>query len=302
MALRDYTNDSMGTSDAPLDVLVIGAGFHGLYQLWRLRGAGFRVLLVDGGAAPGGVWYWNAYPGARVDSAIPDYEFSMEPVWRDWQWQERFPGREELIRYFEHVTRVLDLARDMRMATWVTGARFDEAARVWQVSTDAGDTIAARFVLPCLGFASRPYVPDLPGLSSFAGDCHHTARWPQAGVPLAGRRVGVLGTGASGVQVIQEAAPIAQHLTVFQRTPMLALPMRQQRYSAADMAELKRHYPEMFRRRAVAQSSYWDISARRAPAHKLLNIGGVPSNEAREAGEVHLPLGAQPLQCLARIN
>jgi cyclohexanone monooxygenase len=254
-------------ADAPLDVLVIGAGFHGLYQLWRLRDAGFRVLLVDGGAAPGGVWYWNRYPGARVDSSVPNYEFSMETIWRDWRWQERFPGQPELLRYFEHVTRVLDLARDMRLSTWVTAARFDDVARFWRVTTDAGDTLCARVVLPCLGFASRPYVPDLPGLETFTGDCHHTAQWPAAGVALAGRRVGVLGTGASGVQVIQAVAPIASRLTVFQRTPMLALPMRQQRYSAAESAALKRNYPEMFRQRALAQSSYWDIAARRAAAH-----------------------------------
>ncbi len=243
------------------DVVVIGAGFNGLYQLHRLREEGFRVLLVEAGSRLGGIWFWNCYPGARVDSHVPNYEFSMESVWREWNWSERFPGYAELRKYFDHLDAKLDLSRDIRFNTCVKSAAFDGAANQWRISTDTGDEIQARFVVPCLGFASKAFVPNLPGLESFAGECHHTGLWPQSGVELAGKRVGVIGTGASGVQVIQEAAPLASHLTIFQRTPNLALPMRQIRYDAAAQEELKAKYPEMLARRAISATSYHDIQA-----------------------------------------
>lgn len=248
-------------TQAGFDVVVIGAGFNGLYQLHRLREEGFRVVLLEAGNRLGGIWYWNCYPGARVDSHVPNYEFSMEPVWRSWNWKERFPGYAELRDYFDHLDRVLDLSRDVRFNTRVIAANFDDETGEWVIRTDAGEVIRSRFVIPCLGFASKPYLPSLPGLASFAGVCHHTALWPQEGVELAGKRIGVIGTGASGVQVIQEAAPHAAHLTVFQRTPNLALPMRQRRYDAAEQAALKAEYPRMLERRAISATTYHDIQA-----------------------------------------
>jgi cyclohexanone monooxygenase len=252
-----------------LDALIIGAGFHGVYQLYRLRQRGYHVLLVEAGSGPGGVWHWNCYPGARVDSHVPNYEFSLEEIWRDWNWTERFPGWEELRRYFDHVVERLDLARDIRYETRVTAATFDERAREWQIATDTGGNLRARFLLACTGFAAKPYIPDFAGLERFAGPCHHTALWPQAGLDLTGKRVGVIGTGASGVQVVQSAAGVASHLTVFQRTPMLALPMRQQRYDKATHERMKAGYPECFRQRAVQQSSYHDIVADRRSAREV---------------------------------
>ncbi|MEQ9004191.1 MAG: NAD(P)/FAD-dependent oxidoreductase [Pseudomonadales bacterium] len=244
-----------------LDALVIGAGFHGLYQLYRLRERGFRVRVLEAGGDLGGIWWWNCYPGARVDSHVPNYEYSLETLWRDWHWSERFPGWEELRRYFHHVDAKLDLSRDVRLNTRVTAARFDPASDHWLVETQGGGRLRTRFLIPCTGFAAKAYVPDFPGLDTFEGDCHHTAHWPQAGVPLAGRRVGVIGTGASGVQVIQEAAKEAAQVTVFQRTPMLALPMRQRRYTITEQLAMKRDYPEQFERRRTTQSSYCDIVA-----------------------------------------
>ncbi|MFW2332190.1 flavin-containing monooxygenase, partial [Ilumatobacter sp.] len=218
------------------DALVVGAGFNGLYQLYRLRADGFSVRLVEASGGLGGVWQTNCYPGARVDSHVPNYEYSIEAVWLDWNWTERFPGRDEICRYFEHVDRVLDLGRDIDLETRVTRARFDEGSDTWTVTTDTGRTIEARFLIMCTGFASKPLVPDLRGLGEFGGDVHHTAAWPQSGTTLQGRRVAVIGTGASGVQVVQESAHAAEHVTVFQRTPVTAIPMRQRRLDPEEQA------------------------------------------------------------------
>lgn len=249
-----------------LDALIIGAGFHGLYQLYRLRQQGFRVRVLEAGADLGGIWYWNCYPGARVDSHVPNYEYSLETLWQDWNWSERFPSWEELRRYFHYVDDKLDLSRDVSLRTRVEAARFDPAQDEWLVDSDDGRRTRARFLIACTGFASKAYVPDFPGLDLFAGPCHHTAHWPQQGLDLSGRRVGVIGTGASGVQVIQEAARSAAHLTVFQRTPMLALPMQQQRLDEATQRRMKAHYPELFRQRTLTQSSFCDVVADPRPA------------------------------------
>ncbi|MFP5488780.1 MAG: flavin-containing monooxygenase [Acidimicrobiia bacterium] len=244
---------------AHLDALVVGAGFSGLYLLHRLRAEGFAVRLVEASDGVGGVWQNNRYPGARVDSHVPNYEYSLEEVWRDWTWTERFPGRDELVAYFDHVVDVLDLARDIDLGTRVTAARFDESNHRWMVATDTAASYDSRYLMLCTGFGSKPYVPDIPGLSDFAGTCHHTATWPADGESVSGRRVGVIGTGASGVQVVQELGPHAQHLTVFQRSPVMAIPMRQQRLDAAEQAAAKIDYPEIFRRRNASPSSFADI-------------------------------------------
>ncbi|MCW2722685.1 NAD(P)/FAD-dependent oxidoreductase [Pseudonocardia sp.] len=233
-----------------LDVLVVGAGFAGLYQLERLRSLGYSVQVVEAGSDIGGIWYWNCYPGARVDTWGPIYQYSREDLWRDWEYSELYPGWDEVRRYFHHVDQKLDLSKDIRFDTRVTGAEFDEDTHRWTVRADDGSTTRARYLVLCTGFGSKPYVPDIPGLDSFAGESHHTARWPQNGLDVAGRRVGVLGTGASGVQVIQESAPDAAHLTVFQRTPNTALPMRQQQLDDDTKRELKKTYAERFRKRA----------------------------------------------------
>lgn len=249
------------TASDPLDVLIIGAGFNGIYQLHRLRQLGFTVRIFEAGADLGGIWHWNCYPGARVDSHVPNYEFSMEELWRDWYWTERFPSWSELRRYFRYVDDKLDLRRDIRFNTRVTKARFDASQQLWQVQSQDGTEAFAHFLIPCLGFAAKAYIPEIRGLGSFSGPCVHTAHWPQQGLEMQGRRVGVIGTGASGVQVIQEAARVAAHLTVFQRTPMLALPMQQKRYDRAAMDLMKQDYPALFERRAISATSYHDIVA-----------------------------------------
>jgi len=253
-------SDAGGATEV-LDALIVGAGFSGLYQLHRLRQRGFKVRLLEAGAELGGIWYWNCYPGARVDSNVPNYEFSLEELWRDWNWTERFPGWPELRRYFRYVDRKLELSRDVRFNSRVAAARFDASADQWQVECTDGHRVRTRFLILCTGFAAKAYVPALPGLRSFEGPCFHTAHWPQDGLDISGRRVGVIGTGASGVQVIQEAGKIASHLTVFQRTPNLALPMRQQALDEASQRAMKAHYPEWFRRRAQSAGGLFEIAA-----------------------------------------
>ncbi|HVM99397.1 MAG TPA: NAD(P)/FAD-dependent oxidoreductase [Caulobacteraceae bacterium] len=252
-------SDSDATPEE-FDVVVVGAGFAGLYQLHRLRELGFSVRVLEAGAELGGVWYWNCYPGARVDSHAPLYEFSSESLWRDWSWTERFPSWRELRRYFHYVDGKWDLSRDIGFGVRVTAATFDASRGQWAIETDRAGPIRARFFVLCTGFAAKAYVPTLDGLEDFAGQWLHTAHWPQDGLDMTDRRVAVVGTGASAVQVIQEAAPIAAHVTVFQRTPMLALPMQQRRLTVAEQDGMKAGYPQIYGRRSENFGGYDYVS------------------------------------------
>lgn len=238
------------------DAVIVGAGFSGIYLLHKLRDAGFRVLLVDAAAQPGGIWYWNCYPGARVDSQVPLYEFSIPEVWESWTWSERFPGWEELRAYFRHVCDTLDLWPLIRLGSRVERAGFEEGAGLWQLQLEGEETISTRFLLPALGFASKPYIPDIPGIEDFEGEWFHTARWPQKDIDLDGRKVALIGTGASGVQVAQEAAKSAETLTLFQRTPILALPMRQEQLTREDQEHEKHCYPAIFEQRRQTSGGF----------------------------------------------
>ncbi len=250
------------------DVVIVGAGFSGLYLLHRLRNEGFSVRLVEAQSGLGGVWQANRYPGARVDSHVPNYEYSLEACWRDWNWTERFPGHQELVAYFDHVASALDLRAEIDLSTRVEACRFSADGR-WQVRLNNADVYDAGFLVMCTGFGSKPYVPDLPGLDTFSGICHHTALWPEDGVDFAGRRVGIIGTGASGVQVIQEVAPIAEHLVVFQRTPVTALPMQQRKLDESEQAAAKKNYPELFVLRNSPPGNFCDIFRRNVGAYDV---------------------------------
>ena len=251
-------SDKIDTED--YDVLIVGAGFNGMYQLYHLREQGFSVRLIDAGASVGGTWYWNCYPGARVDSHVPNYEYSMEELWSDWYWTERFPSWAELRQYFRYVDQKLGLGKDIQFGTRVTSAEFDSDRDLWLVRTDQDRQYRARFFILCTGFAAKAYTPAFKGLDRFEGECHHTAHWPQEGLGFAGKRVGVIGTGASGVQVFQEASREAAHLTVFQRTPILALPMRQARLDQATQREMKKDYPQNFQKRREDFGGFFDIT------------------------------------------
>lgn len=235
------------------DVLIIGAGFAGLYQLDSLRRRGFKAQLIEAGADVGGVWYWNSYPGARLDSEGAVYQFSREDLWKDWDFSERFPGRDEVYAYFKYVDKKLDLSRDIRFNTRVTKCLFDSVTNTWSVETDTGSSLRANFMVMCTGFASKPYIPELKGIESFAGECHHTGLWPKDGIDFEGKSVAVIGTGASGVQVIQEISPFVKDLAVFQRTPNTAFPMGQQQFDGAAKLDVKKQQAAG-RFQAVAES------------------------------------------------
>jgi len=241
--VSDSTN---GGAVSDCEALIVGAGFSGVYLLHRLREAGFDARLIDAAEEPGGIWYWNCYPGARVDSQVPLYELSLPELWRDWTWSERYPGWRELRDYFRHVCDRLALWPHMTMGTRMAGAEWDEGQRKWRVTTGSGETITARYLLPCLGFAAKAHVPEIAGLETFAGEWHHTAHWPQQGLSMAGRKVAIIGTGASGVQVAQEAAAEAAQITLLQRTPILALPMRQESLTDEQQEREKADYPAIF--------------------------------------------------------
>jgi cation diffusion facilitator CzcD-associated flavoprotein CzcO len=269
-----------------LDVIIVGAGFAGFHLLDRLRGMGMSVQVFEAGDGPSGVWYWNCYPGARVDSPGPMYQFSRDDLWRDWKFSELYPSWQEIRAYFHYVDKKLDLSRDIRFNRRVNEAEFDPAHNRWTVRSSDGSVTRARYFVLCTGLGSKPYVPELPGLSDFAGEHHHTALWPQQGLDLAGKRVGVIGTGASGVQVAQEAAAVAAHLTVFQRTPNLALPMRQRKLDDDTIRRMKEGYPLAYQKRRTSfggfdydplEKSASEVSEdeRRATFERVWEIGGL---------------------------
>jgi cation diffusion facilitator CzcD-associated flavoprotein CzcO len=250
MNATQHAKTTNGEAVEELDVLVVGAGFAGLYQLDRLRRPGYNVKVFEAGSDIGGIWYWNCYPGARVDSYEPLYQFSSEELWRDWNFSELYPSWEELRAYFRHVDKKLGLSRDIRFNIRVTGAEFDTDRDQWVVQASDGSVARAKFFVLCTGLSAIPYIPSIEGLQDFRGICHHTGLWPQEGVDFKGKRVGVIGTGASGVQIIQEVYQDAAELTVFQRTPNLALPMRQRKLDDETNRRMKETFPERFLKRA----------------------------------------------------
>ncbi|KAK1227204.1 hypothetical protein PQX77_009838 [Marasmius sp. AFHP31] len=239
-----------GTPES-LDVLVVGAGFSGLHQLRLYRKLGYNFRVFEAGSDIGGTWYWNHYPGARVDSPVPVYEFSEESLWKDWTWTEKYPGWQELRSYFRYVDEKLDLKKDITFNTRIASAEWKDSEDRWEVKTDNGLVVHPRFLVLATGALTVPYTPAFKGLERFEGVKHHTARWPEEGVDVKGKRVAVVGTGASGVQVIQEVGPEAAHLTVFQRTPNICLPMRQGKLDVASQTMKKKRglYNAIYRRR-----------------------------------------------------
>ena len=231
------------------DVVIVGAGFSGVYQLIRLREEGFKVHLLEASGGLGGIWQWNCYPGARVDTHCEIYQFSRKELWSGWRWKERFPGWSEMRAYFDYVGEKLDLLKDVSLNCRLSKARFNENTDSWGLEVDTGSAMSAKFIVICTGFASKPFIPKLDGMGLFEGDAHHTALWPQDGLDLKGKRVAVIGTGASGIQVAQEAALVSKHLTVFQRTPNMYLPMGQKDYGPKENERMKEELPGRFKRR-----------------------------------------------------
>lgn len=209
----------------PIDAVIVGAGFAGMYMLHKLRGLGLSAAGLEAGRGVGGTWYWNRYPGARVDIQSLEYSFGFdEDLEAEWRWSERYAPQPELLRYAEHVADRFDLKRDIRFNTRVSAAHWDEAAQVWQVETDAGAATRCRHLILATGCLSIPTDVTFPGLDTFTGEVYRTSRWPHEGVDFSGKRVGIIGTGSSAIQSIPIIAGQAARLTVFQRTPNYSMP------------------------------------------------------------------------------
>jgi cation diffusion facilitator CzcD-associated flavoprotein CzcO len=231
------------------DAIIIGAGMSGLYQLYRLRELGMRARVFEAGTGVGGTWYWNRYPGARFDSESYSYSYSFsEELLAEWNWSEHFSGQPETLSYLNHVADRFDLRRDIQFCSRVAAAHWQEVARRWDVTLEDGSLHSARFLITAVGPLSAPTMPRIEGVKTFQGQSCHTARWPHEPVSFVGKRVAVIGTGATGVQTIQEVAKTVGHLTVFQRTPNWCAPLHNSTIDAATMAEIKAGYPEMFQR------------------------------------------------------
>jgi cyclohexanone monooxygenase len=209
----------------PLDIAIVGAGFSGLYMLHKARAMGLSARVFEAGSGVGGTWFWNRYPGARVDIESHEYSYSFsEELEHEWKWSERYAAQPELLRYLNHVADRFDLRRDIRFETRVTSAAFDEAAHRWIVTTDKGDRISARYCVMATGCLSVPKKIDIPGADTFKGEVYNTSSWPSEKVDFRGKRVGIIGTGSSAVQTITEIAPEVGSLHIFQRTPSYSLP------------------------------------------------------------------------------
>jgi cyclohexanone monooxygenase len=240
--------DGSGMERAPIggevDVVVVGAGFGGMYMLHRLREAGFAVQGFEAGDGVGGTWYWNRYPGARCDVPSMFYSYTFdEALQKEWRWTEKYAAQPEILRYANHVADRFDLRPLIAFETRVRSAHFDEAADRWRVTTDRGDELTARFVVMATGCLSTPRKPPIPGVDSFAGPTYHTGAWPHEGVDFTGMRVGVIGTGSSGIQSIPQIARQAAEVTVFQRTANYSVPANNTPLSDKDIADFWKMYP-----------------------------------------------------------
>ncbi|KAF7186369.1 Baeyer-Villiger monooxygenase [Pseudocercospora fuligena] len=233
-----------------IDVLIIGAGFAGIFMLHELRKQGYMVVIYDAASKIGGTWRSNTYPGARVDSETPVYELSFPEIWQTWNWSCNYPDWQEIQRYFDHVDAVLDVSKHCVFNTLVTSAEFCEREARWTIVTSTGRVAKARFLIGAVGFAAKAYTPEIRGLDSFKGRIYHSSAWPKEGVEVDGKRCAVIGTGASGVQIAQQwGSENVDTLTVFQRTPNLALPMAKKDITVMDQEKLKEWYPGMFHHR-----------------------------------------------------
>ncbi len=248
---------------ARVDAVVVGAGFAGMYAVHRLGTMGLSVQCYEAGTEVGGTWYWNRYPGARCDVESLEYSYSFdEDLQQEWVWTERYAAQPEILAYASHVADRFDLRRHIAFETRVTEATWAEDAGEWLVSTDAGQHLAATFLVAAVGCLSTASVPDIEGVEHFGGQVHHTGRWPKEGVDVSGLRVGVIGTGSSAVQAIPVLAERCEHLTVFQRTAQYTIPARNRPLDPADMDAVKARYPAF---RAENRTTANALSARHPP-------------------------------------
>ena len=285
-ALQSVAGKSHATGGESYDVVVVGAGFAGMYMLHKLRGLGLSVRVYEQGGDVGGTWFWNRYPGARcdVESMQYSYSFSSE-LQQEWNWSERYAPQPEILKYANHVADRFNLRSDIQLNTRVDQATFDESANVWQVATSDGKTVTAKYVVLATGCLSNARMPDIKGLADFEGRVYHTGHWPHEPVDFTGLRVGVIGTGSSAIQSVPVIAEQASHLTVFQRTANFSIPARNALLTAEQREAFRERYPEI--RRFAREESRNGIYAE-MPDRGALDDG---DNERRSKYESRWSLG-----------
>ncbi len=241
--MNDINTAHAETTARRLDVIIVGAGFGGMYAVYKFREMGLAIQGFEAGGNVGGVWYWNRYPGARVDLPSIDYSFAFSrEIEQEWTWKEQFAAQPELLEYINFVADRLDLRKHIQFNTRVTSAVWIEARKLWRVTTDRGDVCEAPYCIMATGPLSIPKDPEIPGIARFKGELMRAAKWPHHPVSFAGKRVGIIGTGSTGIQIIQEIGPKCGELFVFQRTPSFTMPMRNENLEPGYVAEVKRNY------------------------------------------------------------
>ncbi|RCW40720.1 cyclohexanone monooxygenase [Halopolyspora algeriensis] len=264
-----------------LDAAIVGAGLAGLYQLYTLRGLGLSARVFEAGADVGGTWYWNRYPGARCDVESLSYSYSFSPeLEQEWTWTEKYPTQPEILSYINHVADRFDLRPDITFNTRVTSMVYDETAKQWQVVTDTGESVTARFVIMATGCLSMSKAPEVPGIENFRGTIHHTGQWPHEGVDFTGKRLGVIGTGSSGIQSIPILAEQARELTVFQRTPNFSMPAGNRPLEDSEIADMKADYRTW--RKAQRESAFGVPT--QETTQSALEVSEAERNAAYQAG------------------
>lgn len=247
--VTEAVRQSSGKTTPDFDAIVIGAGVSGLYQLYRLRELGMTARVFEAGSGVGGTWYWNRYPGARFDSESWTYGYSFsQELLDEWDWEEHFSGQPENERYLNYVTDKFDLRRDIQFSTLVTAAHYQEDSRSWKITLNDGSHYTARLLITAVGVLSAPTMPRIPGVESFKGQFCHTHNWPKEPVSFAGKRVAVIGTGATGIQTITEVAKTAGQLTVFQRTAQWSAPLHNSKVTPEEMRKIRENYADIFAR------------------------------------------------------
>jgi cation diffusion facilitator CzcD-associated flavoprotein CzcO len=247
VTLQAIQPESRAERSPEFDAIVVGAGVAGLYQLYRLRELGLRVRAFEAGSGVGGTWYWNRYPGARFDSESWTYGYSFsKELLEEWDWAEHFAAQPQTERYLNHVADKFDLRRDIQFNSRISAAHYREETRSWELVLEDGSRHSTRFLVTAIGILSAATMPNIPGIDLFEGLSCHTHRWPKDGVDFAGKRVGIIGTGATAVQTIQELAKTVAHLTVFQRTPNWCAPLHNAKIAKQEMDDIRARYEEIF--------------------------------------------------------
>jgi cyclohexanone monooxygenase len=266
-ALQSVSGKSDAEGVAAYDVVVVGAGFAGMYMLHRLRGLGLSVRVYEQGGDVGGTWYWNRYPGARCDVESMQYSYSFsDELQQEWDWSERYAPQPEILKYANHVADRFKLRPDIQLDTRVDRASFDENANNWSVTTSDGNTVMAKYVVLATGCLSNARMPDIKGLADFKGEVYHTGHWPHEPVDFTGQRVAVIGTGSSGIQSVPVIAEQASHLTVFQRTANFSIPARNAALTSEEREAFRAKYPEVrrFAREEARNGIYTEMPDRGA--------------------------------------